>query len=306
MAARLVRPLYARLQLPDGRRRTPAPPVAPNRDAPTPSILRDPHMGAGRQAPAPLPRAEDSDDRSIKVLRDDRMVVEEREREPLVQADTGTKASPAKPRKRRRDPDESLSDRTIVAIATAVVAMGFMFAVFLPSILTRPSADFTRTRSGAPAVRQLKIEPLSTTQRAQVAAPPPAPTVAAPPPAPAAPAPAVPAPAASVSNSASVAKSAPVASKEASAPTAKQAGNRARGAQALVPADGKAATTSRGALTAAEKAAVDRGLKELQKGTVTKAPPRPASNRFALTAEEQAAVERGLRELEKSAQQAKP
>jgi hypothetical protein len=69
-------------------------------------------------------------------------------------------------------------------------------------------------------------------------------------------------------------------------------------AHVVVPA-GKAAT-SRTALTAAEKAAVARGLKELEIAAANKTPPRSALNRFALTEEEKASVERGLQELEKA------
>jgi hypothetical protein len=95
-------------------------------------------------------------------------------------------------------------------------------------------------------------------------------------------------------------KTAPVLNKTGDAPSEPQAAGRAKEAEALVSGAAKGAAASRTVLTAAEQAAVDRGLKELEKTAAIRARPRPAPNRFALTEAEKASVERGLRELEKA------
>jgi len=105
-----------------------------------------------------------------------------------------------------------------------------------------------------------------------------------------------PAPPARVSNDpTSRARTAPVLDKTGSVASA-QAGGRVTGAEVLIPD----AERRRTALTAAEKAAVDRGLKELEITATNNPPLRPALNGFALTEAEKASVERGLRELEKA------
>jgi len=270
----------------------PYPLPALNRNAGTPRVLRDHKAGAEVHGHAPLPpRRENSDDSSVPVLRDDRMVVEDRGREQRVQADAGLNESPAKPRNRRRKSDESLSVGTIAATMAGVIVVGFALTALLPSILTRDGVDSTATAVAPPA----SVEPFQTEQFGAIQ-PVPGPDPAQ------QPAPVQPAP---VSNdSTSVAKTAPVL-KTGSVPSEKQAGGRVTGAEVLVPNAGKGAATGRTDLTAAEKAAVARGLKELKNTAAINAPRRSATTRSALTEEEKAAVERGLRELEKAAGQAK-
>jgi len=99
-----------------------------------------------------------------------------------------------------------------------------------------------------------------------------------------------------VSNqSRSVAKSAPAAKGTDTV----QSPRPSTGTNILVPSAGAGTATIRTALSAAEKATVARGLRELKNTDAINAPRRPTRNRSALTEEEKAAVERGLRELEK-------
>jgi hypothetical protein len=233
------------------------------------------------------------------VLRDDMMVVGDREREPLVQADAGSNGPPAKPRTRRRRSDESLSVGTIAVTMAAVIIVGFGFTAFLPSILKRDGVGSTATLTTPPAPVQ-PPPPVQPTQSEQFGATPPFrdPGLAQ-----------LPAPVPSDLDlhpesykAWSLTNLAP-ALRTGIVPSEKQAGGGATGG-ALVPGAGKAA--GRTALTAAEKAAVDRGLQELETKAAINAPARPTSTRFALTDEEKAAVERGLRELEKAAGQATP
>jgi hypothetical protein len=232
---------------------------------------------------------EKSDDGAIVVRRDGRFVVEDRGSEQPVQPDFGLKASPAKPRMRRRDPDESLSDRTIIAIAAVVIAIGFAFTALLPTMFERRSVDSTARVTPPTAARPAQTEQFGATQPV----PNPAPAQVQ--------APALPAP---VSNdSTSVAKTAPVSNTTGSAPSEKQAVGRATVA-APSPSTGKT-TSGEIALTADEKAAVDRGRQALEKKAPAAAPRRAAPTRPALTAEEKAAIDRGLKELAKTTGQAK-
>jgi len=284
MAARLVKVFHVRLNLGNEAANEPHPLAALTRGADT---LRYHKASAEEHGQASLrPRAETSDDSSVRVLRE--MVAEDRGREPPVQTDIESNSSPAKSRSRRGKSDESLSVVTIAVTMAAVITIGFAFTALLPSILTRGVVESATALVTSPAV----------TQPAQ-----PEPVVAIPPaPAPRAVEPPANAPPAPLPNTAeSVAKAAP-ALRGSGAPEKQVAGRATEGA--LVPDAGKAA--GRSALTAAEKGAVDRGLQELENKAAINAPPRPASTRFALTEEEKAAVERGLRELEKAAGQATP
>jgi len=238
MAARFVKVMRIRFPLPHGTVDVPRLLAALNGDAGAPRVVRDHKAGAGEPRREPLPqRAEKADDSSVVVVRDDRMAGEERGREHLVQTDAGLKAPPAKPRKRRSTSDESLSVGTIAATMAGVIVVSFAGTALLPSILTRDPIASTTIAIAPPAVQPHPTE---------------------------LPAPGLPAPA---SNDAkSVATTAPVL-RPTSVPPARQAGGR----------------------TAA-----------------VAAPRRPATTRSALTAEEKAAVERGLRELEKAAGQTKP
>jgi hypothetical protein len=119
--------------------------------------------------------------------------------------------------------------------------------------------------------------------------------------APAAPAPAVaaaPAPGPASKDAPSVVANVPAL--RGSAPAQPQV-DRGATQQALVR---DAKTAGRTTLTAAEMAAVNRGLQELEKAAPAKAPTRvvaptrTAATRPALTDEEKAAIERGLKALE--------
>jgi hypothetical protein len=228
------------------------------------------------------------DDSSIVVRRDDRIAVEEKIREQLIQTDVGLKASPAKPH-RLKDPDQSVSYKAIIAITAAVIVIAFGFTALLPSMFTRSGVDPTLTGTLPAPIHPTQIEPFADLEPVPVPEQLPAP-----------------APPAPVSNdSTSVAKTAPALDKPGNVPSAQQAGGRVRGAEGIVSGAAKGETANRTALTAAEQEAVARGLKELEKTAAINAQPRPAPNRFALTEAEKASVERGLRELEKAAKQAK-
>jgi hypothetical protein len=175
-----------------------------------------------------------------------------------------------------------VSNKAIIAIAAVVIGIGFGVTALLPYVLTRPVVDPALTGS-SPAPIQIEpfadMEPVSAPGLARLPAPvPPAPVP---------------------NDSTSLTKAAPALGTTGGVPTAQQAGGRAKEAEALVPA-AKGTAASRTVLTAAEQAAVDRGLKELEKTAAIRARPRPAPNRFALTEAEKASVERGLRELEKA------
>jgi hypothetical protein len=191
---------------------------------------------------------------------------------------------------RSRNRDDSISDKTIVAITAAWVVASFAFTALLPSILTRPNVDFTALPISPAPVQPAQIEPFGVIKPV----PDPGPAQL--------PAPVLPAPAASDSTSA--AKTAPAFNSTGSVTSEKQADGPVTGAEVLVRSAGKAAA-SRPVLTAAERAAVARGRQELENTDAIDAPRRPAPTRPSLTDEEKAAVARGLRELEKAAGQAK-
>lgn len=134
-----------------------------------------------------------------------------------------------------------LGSLAIVALLGAV-AVTAGYGDFLSSIVTGPKAD--RITSAAPS-RQPGAQ-----QPGAVQPVPPPPTAQLPPPAPPAPV---------ANDSASSAKTASAADKAGGAPSA-QAGTRVAAEDILVPAENGARRT---ALTAEEKAAVARGLKEL-------------------------------------------
>ncbi len=252
MAARFVKVMRVRFPLPHGTVDVPRLLAALDRDAGAPRVVRDHKAGAGEPRREPHPqRAEKADDSSVVVVRDDRRTDKERRREQPVQADAGLKAPPAKPRKRRSKSDEFLSVGTIAATMAGVIVVSFAGTALLPSILTRDPIEATTIAIAPPAVQPRPPEQVGAIQPVPDARP-----VQQP-------APELPAPA---SNDAkSLATTAP-ALRTTSVPAAKQAGGR----------------------------------------TAVAAPRRPATTRSALTAEEKAAVERGLRELEKAAGQAKP
>jgi hypothetical protein len=291
-------------------------PQAPESDAGTTRVPRDhdAHADAHEYAPPP-PQAEDSDDGSIRVHRDDRMAVED-ELAPLFQTDIGQADSApdepsAKPRRRRRESDESLSIRTIALTMAAVIAVGFGFTALLPSMFTRPAVDSTTVITTSPPLPRpapvqpeqvVTVPPAPAPSPVQPQAAPPAPSPvqpqAAAPPAPAlnpvreqAAAPPAPAP----SNTKAVARAAPVVTERASGSEEKQVAPREL-RDSLIPGT----ATGRITLTAAEKEAVERGLQALKNSATASAPPRPAAARFALTDAEKEAVERGLRELDKA------
>jgi hypothetical protein len=291
MAARLAKVFHVRLNLGDGAMNGPHPFAALNRDAATPQVVPDQKADADKPAlanPPVPPRAKTSDDSSVLVLRDDPMAGEDRGSEQPGQTDSGLSEWVAKPRKRRSDSAESLSVGTIAAIMAAVIVVGFAFTAILPSILTRPGVDSTVSVVTAPQpVTPPQVEQFGAVQPAPDLAPPaPLPTPVAPAPAPA-------------SNAAKSVATPPPALRPTSVPPARQA--EAAGVSA-----GKGPATGRIRLTAAEQAAVTRGLQELENKAAVTPPARPASPGFALTADEQAAVERGLQELAKAPGQVAP
>jgi hypothetical protein len=289
LAARFIPTLNVRLDLRDGKANAPRPVTALNKNAGATRVVRD-HPAPPRKDAhsSPQPRAEPSDAGAIKVLRDDKMLVEDQATKQPSQADIGSDASPAKPRKRRRHPDDPLSNNEIIAVAAAVIVVSFTFTALLPSLLTRPGGDSTEAIVTLPASVQRP-------QSAQLGATTPAlerasvqlrgsagPTRAS-------------------GEPTTVARTAPVLNEKARAPS----NDRAKG-EGLVPSSGQRTETGRIALTAAEKAAVTRGVKELENTAAIEAPRRPAPALSALTEAEKAAVERGLRELEKAAGESKP
>ena len=205
MAARFVQVMRIRFPLPFGA-------------VDVPRLLAAADGGAGTQ----------------HVLGDHKAVAEDRGRAQSVQADSGLKAPPAKPRKRRSKSDKSLSVGTIAATMAGVIVVSFAGTALLPSILTRDPVRSTTIAIAPPAVqpRQTDARPI----------PPPAP--------------------------------------ELPAPAADDAKTTAAIAPALRPSSVPRSTAA------------------------VAAPRRPATARPALTAEEKAAVERGLRELEKAPGQA--
>jgi hypothetical protein len=169
----------------------------------------------------------------------------------------------------------------VVIGAVAVTMANGSFTALLSSIGASPSVDRaqTPTISAAP-VQQPEVNQSGAIE--PLPAPPPAQL-----PAPAAPAPV---------DTASVAKTAPALDQTGSIP-AEQA-NRPLTAAEILLLEAKRGSTLRTPLTVAEKAGVERGLKQLDIRAAT------PQNRFALTPAEQASVERGLREL-KNAEKAK-
>ena len=260
---------------------------------------RDDNTGVGERRDARLspPRPKNSEEGPAKVIRNDKIVVEDLEREHDFRTALATSVEAGNRLVHRQ---ERLETGTIVRIAAAVIVVGLGFTALLPSILTRNPVEPTVTLTTSPAVggpaqtervgiAQPVIEPRLDPQPA---AAPPAAAVAAAPPVPAPPVPAPPSNAA-----ASVAKAPPVL-RGSNTPVVQ--GESRAATPSVAKADGGLA------LTAAEKAAVTRGLQELEKRAAV-TPPRPrAPARPQLTADEKAAIERGLRELEKTAGQAKP
>ena len=259
--------------------RAPLPPHTNPSDNGSISIQRDDEAVTEEPSEPPLsPSPTSSEDGAAEVLRNAKIVIEELEREPR---------HAYRPPRSRRDPDdEHISTGTIIRIAVAVIVLGLGFTALLPSVLTRDpvQSTVTLTTSSPPA----QAAPAQTEQAGatQPVLPPPAqlPEAAPLPPAP--------------DDVASVAKTTP-ALRGSSTPAA-QGEDRATTQVPVVNTGGLA-------LTAAEKAAVTRGLQELEKQAAVNPPPRSrAPTRPQLTDEEKAAVERGLRELEKTAGQAKP
>jgi hypothetical protein len=308
MAARLVKVFHVRLNVRDVAVSGPHPLAAYNREVGAPRVLREQKAGLQKPAPAPLPpraatsddstvaalraltagpqehrqgplppRAAASDDSSIVVLRDDEMVAEDRGREQRLQTDAGLNGLLAKPRERRSHPDERLSIRDIALTMAAVIVVSLAATAFLPSLLLGDIVDPPPPLAAAPPpVEPPPIEQAGVAEPAAVA-----PAVQPPAPAPRATA---------SSDSKSAAQTTPAL--RAAIPPEKQAG-------------GRVTATGRNDLTAAEKAAVARGLSELKSTAALTTPRRPAATRPALSDEEKAAIERGLRELEKDAGQAK-
>jgi hypothetical protein len=216
-------------------------------------------------------------------------VIEDLEREHEFRA---ALASSVKAGNRLAQRHERLETGTIIRIAAAVIVVGLGSTAILPSILTRnPVASSTVTLTTPPA--PAPAAPAQTEQAVSTQ-----PVTAPRPESPPAVAPPVPAPAAKETTT--VAKAPPVL-RGSNTPDAQSEARAAT--QVAAPNAGKADGGL--TLTAAEKAAVTRGLQELEKqaAVTTPAPPRPrASARPQLTDEEKAAIERGLRELEKAEQ----
>ena len=239
-----------------------------------------------RREPSLSPPPNSSEDAPTEVNRNDKIVIEELEREQQFRAALASSLKAGN----RADQHERLETRTIIRIAAAVIVVGLGFTALLPSILTRDPVAPTVTLTTPPAsAAPAQTEQVGVAQPAIEARPelPPA----APPP--------VPAP--QSKEAASVAKAPPVLRGSNTPDVQADAG-----AATEVPAPNAGKADGGLALTAAEKEAVTRGLQELEKSAAVAAPSRTASTRPQLTDEEKAAIERGLRELEKTAGQAKP
>lgn len=253
---------------------------------------REDNIGIGDAPLSPPPKT--SEDGPAKVLRNDKIVIEDLEREHEFRA---ALASSVEAGNRLVHRQERLETGTIVRIAAAVIVVGLGFTALLPSMLTRNPVEPTLTLTTSPAVAEpARTEQVGAAQPASESRSDPlpaaAPAAAAPPAAAAA---AVPAP---PSNAATSLAKAPPVLRGSNTPDVQ--GEPRATAQSAGKAEGGIA------LTAAEKAAVTRGLQELEKRAAGAAPRRTVSARPQLTAEEQAAVERGLRELAKTAGEAKP
>jgi hypothetical protein len=217
-----------------------------------------------------------SEDGPAEITRDDKIVIEDLEREHEFRA---ALASSVKAGNRLARQHDRLETGTIIRIAAAVIVVGLGFTALLPSILTRdPVAPAVSLTTPAAPAAPAQAKQLGAAQPAAEPRPELPPAVAPPVPAPAS------------KDATSVAKAPPVL-RGSNTPDVQ--GNGRAAAQAAMPNSGKAAVT--------------RGLQELEKQAAVATPPRPrAAARPQLTDEEKAAVERGLRELEKAAGQAKP
>ncbi len=260
--------------------------IADERREPSLSPLKrsDDNTGIDERRDASFsPPPKTSEDDPAEVIRRDKIVIEDLEREHQFRT---ALASSVEAGNRMAHRNEHLDTGTIIRIAAAVIVVGLGSAALLPSILTRNPVGPTVTLTTPPApVAPAQTEQAIATQPTAEPRPDPLPTAAPPVPAPAS------------NNTASVAKAAPAL--RGSSPPDVQGEPRA-----TTPSAGKADGGI--ALTAAEKAAITRGLQELEKTAAVTTPSRSASARPRLTDEEKAAVERGLRELEKTAGQAKP
>jgi len=235
-----------------------------------------------RSEPSISTSPKSSEDSDQKLAPNTKIAIEDLEREHEFR--TALELMTKGPRRTRTD---EIDTKAIILIAAGVIVLGVVFTSLLPAILTRDAVEpaAALVTSPAPATAE-QTERTEAVQAAPAPAPAQLPQAAPPPPAPSA--------------STSVAKTAP-ALRGSSPPEAKIEGRATE--QVLVPSASK--TAPRSALSAAEQAAVTRGLQELEKRPAVAAAGPRAAARPALTAEEQAAVERGLRELEK-ADQAKP
>jgi hypothetical protein len=283
-------------------------PPLKNSDHGSIKVARDVKADAEEHARAPLtPRAEPADDVSINVVRNDHAITEERSESSLSPPRESSEDAAAElrrnaeliieelerepqfartPASNRRNPDdERLSTGTIVRIAAALIVLGLGFAALLPSALTRDTIEpaMTLTTSTPPEL----AEPAQTEHVGAVH-----PVLA---PRPSQPTEVV-EPAPTPDDFASVVKTTPALRGSGAF---EERGEGRAPEEVLVPRAGKGA--GRTPLTAAEKAAVMRGLQELEKRAAVATPRLPAPTRPRLTAEEKAAVERGLRELEKTA-----
>jgi hypothetical protein len=284
VAARLVKVFHVRLDLGEVAEGGPHPLAALNREVGAARVLREQRAlrnekaRAQEPAPAPIPpQAETPDDSAVMGNRDEKTVAVDRKRgeyvEPILLDEP-----PSIWRRRQSEPDERLDERlsvgTIAVTMAAVIVVCFGITALLPAILTRDAVDSATTDVGSPVSVPLP-------QFGEVQAP----------------APDLPA---RDAQSAPVLRTTSVPSR---VPPANQVASRTAGAD--VPSAGKAAATSLANLAAAEKAGATRGRDDLKTtATAAVAPPRRPARRPALTDEEKAAVERGLRELEKTAGQA--
>ncbi len=267
MAARLVKVFHVRLNLGEVAETGPHPLAALNRAVGAARVLhdqrvlRDQKPRAQEPAHAPIPpRTEISGDSAVMVRRDEKIVVDDRNRDAHVQPILLDKP-PAKWGKRQSEQDEPLSVRDIAVTLAAVIVVSFGFTALLPSILTRDGVESTVVAT-APPVQPPPIEPVGTVQPAGNAGS--AQPAAAP-----------------VSNAPNAVANTAPALRTGIVPPGKQAGGRAT-------------------------AVSGTDLKGAEKTAAVAAPRRPAPARPALTDDERAAIERGLRELEKTAEQAKP
>ena len=177
---------------------------------------------------------------------DDSLVEGRRDAGPLRSLPSNRSATKLRKTRGNRRDDSRLSSGTLLAITAFLILESVAIVSVLPSILTRPSLDST----AAPRNLSAPVQPLPTEQP-DIGVP--APVVA----------PALPLPVSSEAKA--VTKAAPVSDEEDTmAPADRKAADRSGAAEIRVPS-ARGDRTTRSTLTEEEKAAVARGIQELER-----------------------------------------